>query len=410
MSYIFKDKNGKTLPVIQNATLIPAGYMPIVPGSYKIKMGDSKSLNVSFATIQANQPVTGAYKNFLVSVSAPASNYTPPPPPPPAPVNYSTGANYKTPTGTIIYLSKDVIIPNGWVVYTGGEQLFKFTNGTDVVYAGVNDGIIIPVGFFPVDAGSFQIKDWDRSGMSSTIYTIPTDSTTVQQDRATLIGYTPQPSVSINVSPSQTVMTPEEVVIGETSELTGADPYKKYADTNIIIGDTTIGEATDVFGNNIAGKTNTGDPTIFTNYDPDSIYANTGGKPLLPASTINWTTVGKVIAVIGAAGVAYVGYLYITSPKGFRDYAEKLHELTGIVIDFGYMLIILSIVAGISFIAYEFFNAYNQTGSVVGALAQLTAATIETLVSAIVDAIEVLAKDAWNFAWGEVKDVVPSWL
>ena len=130
----------------------------------------------------------------------------------------------------------------------------------------------------------------------------------------------------------------------------------------------------------------------------------------LPASTINWATVGKVIAVIGAAGVAYVGYLYITSPKGFRDYAEKLHELTGIVIDFGYMLIILAIIAGLSFVAYEFFNAYNQTGSVVGALAQLTAATIETLVSAIVDAIEVLAKDAWNFAWGEVKEVVPSWL
>jgi hypothetical protein len=350
-------------------------------------MGDAKSLNVSYITIQANQTVSNPYKNFLVSVGAPA--ITPPPPTPsapPAPAKTDTipppvlpaapSAPPSAATGNIspggVYLSTDFniytlpagnAVPAGWVNIPTGS--YVFTNKIAYVISKPQDGVVIPNNYAPLSFGNYLYKSWDRAGLSFTIYTQKMGEIVIADGATYLIGYSGS-GITPPTPPGEESFTPTQAAAAAAAE---ADPT------------TPVLPAVDI----PAGKS-------------------------LPASTINWATVGKVIAIIGAAGVAYVGYLYITSPKGFRDYAEKLHELTGIVIDFSYMLIILAVVAGLSFVAYEFFNAYNQTGSVVSALAQLTAATIETLVSAIVDAIEVLAKDAWNFAWGEVKEVVPSWL
>ncbi len=388
MSYIFKNASGTMLVVNVNTTLIPAGYYPVVPGSYKIKMGDSKSLNVSYITIQANQTISNPYKNFLVSVGSPTAilpppapsappepaltDLTPPPvlppatsaPSTPATGNVSPGGVYLSPTSFEVYtLPSGTTIPAGWINVPVGS--YVFTNKVGYVISKPQDGVVIPNNYYPISFGIYLYKSWDRTGMSFTTYSQKTNEPVIADGATYLIGYSgngaPPP-----VPPGEQDFTPTQAAAAAAAEADPTIPALPAVDIP-------------------AGKSK-------------------------PSSTIPWATVSKVIAVIGAAGVAYVGYLYITSPKGFRDYAEKLHELTGIVIDLGYMMIILAIIAGLSFVAYEFFNAYNETGSVVDALGQMTAATIETLVSAIVDAIEVLAKDAWNFVWGEVSTVVPSWL
>src|SRR3990172_9235576 len=379
MSYIFKNAAGTTLAVTKKATVIPAGYYPVVPGSYKIQMGNANSSNVSYITIQANEPITNPYKNYLTDVGSPATppvpaktDTTPPPvvpaapsaPSTPATGNTSTGGVYLSPTSFEVYtLTAGIAVPAGWVNVPVGS--YVFTNKIGYVISKPLDGVAIPNNYYPIAGGSYLYKSWDRTGLSFTIYTQKINEPVIADGATYFIGYSGD-GTTPPTPPNEQNFTPAEAAAAATVE---TDPTA---------------------------------PVLPPAFIPSAISA--------PTSTIPWETVGKVIAVIGAAGVAYVGYLYVTSPKGFRDYAERLSELTGIVIDLGYMLIILAIIAGLSFVAYEFFNAYSETGSVAGAIGKLTADTIETLVSAIVDAIEELAKDAWNFVWGEVSSVFPSWL
>lgn len=404
VSYPFQSPNGQVLQITPNSTLIPNGFAPVNPGSYKIKMGDSKSLSTTFTTLQAGQPVNNPYKNFLVSVGSPAPVAPPPNPQPPQdpqpaqtstvsnsvvnpdtnqapPVvkpTYSTGANYISTSGATLYLASGTVVPDGWVLETNqtaptdDPTIVPFVNSAGTVLNVKVASTVIPPGYKPQNPGSYQYKTWDRMQYSFGIFTVneqvaPSDPQ--PNGPCYLISYT------YSSVPNQQV---KDLPISE----------KDVIDTAAIVDAGTINQ----------------------NIDDGNAKRNAGTKPSLPPSTINWTLVGSIIGVVGVAGVSYIGYLYITNPTGFRHYAENLHSLIGIGIDIGYFMILCAIIAGISFIGYEFFNAYNQTGSVSGAIGLLTADTIEVLVSAIVDAVEVLVSDAWNFAWGEIQSVVPSWL
>jgi hypothetical protein len=118
----------------------------------------------------------------------------------------------------------------------------------------------------------------------------------------------------------------------------------------------------------------------------------------------------KIAGVIGVAGISYVAYLAVKQPAAARYYINCFKEFKDLVVDSSQLLIGAGIMLTVGFVSYQFIAAYQDKGSVAAAIASMTADTIEVLVLAIVDTIEQLAKDAWDFVWGEVKSVVPSWL
>lgn len=449
VTYPFRSPSGTMLNVTPNSTLIPYTYFPVNPGSYKIKIGDSKSLSTRFITIQAGQPVLNPYKNFLVSVSAPAANIptTPPSPdpqpaqtssnpdsaaslppspndpPPAAKTVYSNGNNYVTTSGATIYLAVGTAVPPGWVVETtesaptDDPTIVPFINAAGTPLNVKLTKTEIPPGYKPLNPGSYQYKQWDVAGFSFTIFTAneqtaPADSQ--PNGPCYLLNYKysaiPNQNVpDIPINKADTIFTPDEVAAGTAAQNEADAISQQVADnsaSNSLFpssirgpGQQGAGQKRPSSDGTTSGGTDSGDSGTITPSEPSS-------QPF----TINWTMVGSIIGVIGVAGVSYVGYLYLTNPTGFKNYAERLHSLIGIGIDLGYFTILLAIIVGISFISYEFFNAYSQTGTVAGALGKLTVDVIEVLVSAIVDAVETIVSDAVSFVGGEVKSVIPSWM
>jgi hypothetical protein len=120
--------------------------------------------------------------------------------------------------------------------------------------------------------------------------------------------------------------------------------------------------------------------------------------------------VGKILLAVGVVGVSYIGYLFITDPGKVRKYVEEFDSLKTLAVDASQMLIAIVIVVGISFVSYEFWQAYENTGTFGGAIGELTADVIETLVGAVVTATETLASDAWEAIKSGLKEILPNWL
>lgn len=116
-------------------------------------------------------------------------------------------------------------------------------------------------------------------------------------------------------------------------------------------------------------------------------------------------TILKIVGVVGVAGIAYLGYLAVTNPEGARFFLSRFTELKGLVVDSSQLLIALGVIGAIGFVSYEFIGAYESEGSVAGALGKLTADVIETMVMAIVSAIEDLVKDAANWVADKVESI-----
>lgn len=107
-------------------------------------------------------------------------------------------------------------------------------------------------------------------------------------------------------------------------------------------------------------------------------------------------TVAAIIGVIGAAGVVYVGYLYVMKPQEIKRFIERFDQLKTIVVDGALLAIAISIIIGISFVSYEFWKAYDEAGSVPGALGLMASNIIEVFVKGVVQAAETLFIDAWE--------------
>ena len=119
----------------------------------------------------------------------------------------------------------------------------------------------------------------------------------------------------------------------------------------------------------------------------------------------DFTTLFKVLGVVGVAGLAYLTYLAVAHPAQARAFLAGFTEFKDLVVDSSQLLIALGIISGIAFVSYEFIGAYQATGSVAGAIGQLTADVIETMVMAVVDALEQLIKDAAQWVSNEVSSI-----
>lgn len=123
------------------------------------------------------------------------------------------------------------------------------------------------------------------------------------------------------------------------------------------------------------------------------------------STTITFPTILKIMGVLGAVGLGYLTYLAVAHPSQARAFLAGFTEFKDLVVDSSQLLIALGIISGIAFVSYEFIGAYQATGSVAGAIGKLTADVIETMVMAVVDALEQLAKDLGSWISDEVSKI-----
>lgn len=112
--------------------------------------------------------------------------------------------------------------------------------------------------------------------------------------------------------------------------------------------------------------------------------------------------VAKIAAVVGAGGLAYVSVLIITNPDKAKRYLSRFYEFRDMIVTGAVLAVAFAIIGLSSFIAYEFYAAYQQTGTIGGALGLLTAKTLEELVKILVEVLEVSIREIGDFIDTEV--------
>jgi len=132
--------------------------------------------------------------------------------------------------------------------------------------------------------------------------------------------------------------------------------------------------------------------------------------PVAPPDTNAGIGLGTILALLGLGGIIYIGYMFWFHPNSVRAAVKAFDEFKVLFVDASQLLIALATIAALSFVSYEFWAAYQDTGSIAGALGQLAANIIETFALAFVDALEQLLKDAWNAIVKDIKSILPSWL
>lgn len=126
--------------------------------------------------------------------------------------------------------------------------------------------------------------------------------------------------------------------------------------------------------------------------------------------------IATAIGILGAAGVAYVGYLYVMRPNEIKQFIIRFRELKELFVDSAQLMAAIATIAGISFVGYEFFVSYSKTGTFGGALGDMTARALEEMVTIIIEVFETLAKDLWNWFKNEIVNLwdsislTPSWV
>lgn len=127
-----------------------------------------------------------------------------------------------------------------------------------------------------------------------------------------------------------------------------------------------------------------------------------------PSPSNFWKIVGVVIGGAGVLGLGYLGYLAYTSPTQLAQVVENTAKAAGFVISVSQALVAVAVIGALSFVTWEFWKKMDENNGDVGkSIGSLLADGIEVFVTALVDAIEQLVKDAWNFVWGEIKSIWP---
>lgn len=154
------------------------------------------------------------------------STIIPSPPANPSSGTSSPGSNYMSTTGVIITLPAGSTVPTGWVPAMDGA--FVFSNGQGkFIQVKVNDGQDINT-YAPMTEGNYQIKSFDRSGMSATIYVVTKGQAANGDAKSLLIGYSgpgaPPP-----------VVQPGQVALPMPSGRNPDDPNKPVAPVSNVV-------------------------------------------------------------------------------------------------------------------------------------------------------------------------------
>jgi len=129
-----------------------------------------------------------------------------------------------------------------------------------------------------------------------------------------------------------------------------------------------------------------------------------------PSGTI-WKIIGLAISGSAGVGIAYLGYLAVVKPHQLTKIIENVAKTAGFIITIAEATAAVAIIAALSFVGWEFAKAMDANGNnVAAAIGSMLASTIEVFVKALVDTVETLAKDVWNFIITEIKSILPSWL
>jgi len=140
----------------------------------------------------------------------------------------------------------------------------------------------------------------------------------------------------------------------------------------------------------------------------------------MPSDTTTWpsldsATLGKIIAIVGIAGISYIGYLFLFKPAQIKYFIQQFDELTSLVVDSAMLVAAIGFLVAVSFVSYEFFVSYEKTGTVGGALGDMAAKSLVEFINIFIDAVEQIGKDLLDYAsgaltslpgkaWGWVKD------
>jgi hypothetical protein len=284
------------------------------------------------------------------------------------PPGTSGGGNYVSPSGVVVALPPGNAIPAGWVLYVPGSYLF--VSGTKIKQVKVGDKQDIN-GYYPVNDGNYQISALSQSGTSADVFVVTKGEQVTGVNVCYLIGFTgpaePPPAAPV---------APNSSTLGIAPDPTASDPYSDAP--AIPVG--------------YVGPVAKPDP--YAPIVPQEKASSGMGDALL--------LVGKIIGAVGLAGVGYTGYLILTNPEGAKVFLQRFTDLKGLIVDSMQLLLAFGIIAAIGFVSYEFTVAYNETGSVPGALASMGADAVEGFVKILVETIEDLVVDLGHWIGSEV--------
>jgi hypothetical protein len=317
----------------------------------------------------------------------------PPPPPQPAtvspsgtnpgfaPPTLSTGNYYQTPNGLITYLASGVAVPDGWVITVNQETpIIIQTPSVPIPQTDPNTPGVGGSGYIDPNAqlnlvGSVWITPGGGIVYANAGSTIPADW------KKSPLPFDPSKGWDVGAYlPTTTGGWYEDPTTGTKYLLASGQAIPPtYITTSSPNGpNDPTGNQVDPNGQNRE-----------TPYDIATKMSNSTSSTVIP-------TIAKILGLLGVAGVSYVGYLYLFKPQEIRTFIMKFDELKTLIVDSAQMAIAVATIIGISFVSYEFWISYEKTGTFGGAIGDLTAKTIETLVEAGIDAIETLFLDAWE--------------
>jgi hypothetical protein len=271
----------------------------------------------------------------------------------------STGGTYVSPAGVKIAIPAGNSVPQGWALYKEGAYVFLSDAG--VISQSIPGDKTDLNGTWPVLDGNYQISALSRSGQAADVFVVTKGVKITGVSSCYLLAVTgaAEPPPAPPVSPSS-----ED--LGIKLDPTGSDPYSDA---------------------------------------PADPWANQRGVTPPSTGTNALLLVGKIIAVVGLAGIGYVGYLIVTNPEGAKVFLARFTELKGLIIDSTELIVAFGVIAAIGFVSYEFAVAYNEAGDVPGAIASMTASVLELFVKALVDAVEDLISDAASWAGDQIDKV-----
>ena len=258
-------------------------------------------------------------------------------------------------------------------------EAYDTGNGTVIV----PPGSPVPIGWTPtiqVNFGSTVLTDVPGIGV------VAVDSSTNQSQDI------PPGSVAYQTPNSGIIIVPKD----------------KDVPSSWVVADANPTNTDEIYQNDANGAevVNDANPGAFA--DP---LINLQFPPPPPQPSNLWKIIGGVIVGAGALGLAYLGYLAWKSPHQLAKVVETSAKTAGFIITIAQALAAVAIIGALSFVGYEFLQAMDaNNGDVAKSIGSMLASTIETFVEAIVDAVEQLAKDAWNFVITEIKSILPSWL
>lgn len=266
----------------------------------------------------------------------------------------SAGGNFLSSDGNIINIPAGGHIPTGWVAQVPGSYVFG--NGLNYIQVvpGSNTNLNA---YAATQEGFYQVKGWDRTGMSFTIYNYKKGEVITADGASTLLAASGPGAPAPVVTPNETIFTPTEAAAGAAAEVDPTAPVLPPAD--------------------------------------------------IPAGRSNTSIIPKLLLIVGAGGVIYLGYLIVAEPELARNYINRFSEVRELFVDSKDILISLALIVATSYVAYELYAALEANNWDIGAaLGSLAASVIEVFVKGFVDATETLLKDLGTWIENVVDNIV----